>query len=536
MSERKYAMSEFRRLELLISEGKISRRDFLRRVSALGLAAAVSPALLTGQSLAAAPKRGGRLRVGLAFGSTEDSLDPSLAIHSFSDIHVFTTTNHLVQFDAKGSLEPMLATSWEPSSDLKTWTWNIRKGVEFHNGKTLDANDVVVTINHHLAEGSKSGARPLLKSIKDIKAADKHVVIMSLHEPYLDFPAMMATPPLGIMPAKDGVADCLSGIGCGPFKLVSWRPGVRALYERFSNYWKPDMPYFDEVELLSMHDTTARTNALLTGKIDLMDQPDLKTVDMLGARPGIKVEETTGNGHYALCMRCDTAPFDNNEVRLALKHAVDRRAMLKTILGGHGGVGNDHPIGPANRFWAKELPQREYDPDKARYHLKKAGYGTLDVKLHTAEAAFRGAVDLAILYKEHAAKAGITIDVVREPNDGYWDSVWMKKPWTMDEWSGRMVEDLMFTVAYSAGAAWNETFWNNERFNKLLKEARTERDEGKRREMYVEMQLLVRDEGGAVVPLYTNWMWAMTDKLRHGPLHNYNRIDGYKFTERWWFA
>ena len=188
-------------------------------------------------------------------------------------------------------------------------------------------------------------------------------------------------------------------------------------------------------------------------------------------------------------MRTDTAPFDNNDVRLALKYALDREALLKTVLRGHGAVGNDHPISPANYYHASELPQRTYDPDKAKFHLKKAGLTSLSVDLSAADAAFAGAVDAAVLYREHAAVAGIEINVVREPNDGYWSNVWMNKPWGMCYWGGRPTEDWMFSTSYAAGASWNDSFWNHERFNKLLLLARAELDETHlRREMYVEMQ------------------------------------------------
>jgi peptide/nickel transport system substrate-binding protein len=229
------------------------------------------------------------------------------------------------------------------------------------------------------------------------------------------------------------------------------------------------------------------------------------------------------------------APFDNNDVRLALKYSLNREALLKTVLRGHGIVGNDHPIGPANQYYASELPQREYDPDKAKFHLKKAGMSNLKVDLSAADAAFDGAVDAAVLYKEHAAKAGIDIKVIREPNDGYWSNVWMKKGWSMCYWGGRPTEDWMFATAYSEGASWNDAFWKHERFNKLLIEARSELDPAKRREMYVELQRIVRDEGGTVVPLFNNFVFAATDKLKHGTIQGNWAQDGHKLYERWWF-
>ena len=146
----------------------------------------------------------------------------------------------------------------------------------------------------------------------------------------------------------------------------------------------------------------------------VIDRVDLKTADRLGKRPGVRLEETQGTLHYVYSMMCDRAPFDNPDVRLALKHAIDREDLLQKLLYGHGYVGNDHPIGKSNRYYAADLAQRSYDPDKARFHLKKAGLETLTVPLSVAETAFAGATDGAILYQEQAAKAGITIEVARE--------------------------------------------------------------------------------------------------------------------------
>ena len=281
---------------------------------------------------------------------------------------------------------------------------------------------------------------------------------------------------------------------------------------------------------------SARTNALTTGEIDLGDRVDIKTVHLLKRRKGIRVEETSGTAHYTFAMRTDTPPFDNNDVRLALKYAVDREALMKSVLRGHGVLGNDHPIGRSNRFHANDLPQRTYDIDKAKFHLKKADVSNLTVDLSAADAAFSGAVDAAVLYKEHAKKAGIEINVVREPNDGYWSDVWMKKAWSAVYWGGRPTEDWMFSTAYAAGANWNDTFWSHDRFNKLLLEGRAELDDAKRRAIYFEMQKIVSDEGGVVVPMFNNYVFAMSDKVQHDEMAGNWDLDGNKAMERWWFA
>ena len=236
-------------------------------------------------------------------------------------------------------------------------------------------------------------------------------------------------------------------------------------------------------------------------------------------------------------MQTDKEPFKDNNVRLALKYAIDRKQLVETILGGYGYEGNDHPIGRSNRFFAKELEQRQYDPDRAKYHLKQAGLDALEVSLSAADAAFGGALDTAALYSASAKKAGININVIREPDDGYWSNVWLKKTWAASYWGGRPTEDWMFTTAYAAGVPWNETHWNNVRFNELLLIAKGELDDTKRREMYVEMQRLVRDEGGAVIPMFADYVFARSTKLKRPDIIAEDwELDGLRFFERWWFA
>jgi peptide/nickel transport system substrate-binding protein len=239
--------------------------------------------------------------------------------------------------------------------------------------------------------------------------------------------------------------------------------------------------------------------------------------------------------HYTFPMLMDKPPFDNIDVRLAMKHAINREAMLQTVLLGHGYLGNDHPISKTQRFYNAALPQREYDADKARYHLKKAGMSSLDVTLFATDI-YAGGVDAALLFQQYAEKAGINIKVERVPTDGYWSNVWNTESFCVSFWSGRPTEDLMLTLAFSNKSAWNETHWNNERFEKLLVAARAELDEAKRREMYGEIQQLIRDEGGLIAPVFANVINVISDKV--GTPEKVSSVfssDGYKNGERWWF-
>lgn len=528
-------MLEHKKLEDLLVQGKINRREFLTRISALGLAAAVSPAFLAATTHASTPKKGGLLRIGLSGASVTDDLDPgTIADVALRNIN-WQIRNNLVEIDNAGKAIPELAESWEPTPDAARWVFKIRKGVEFHNGKSLDAEDVVWSINHHRNETSKSAAKSLLKSVEDIKTDGKYIVIFTLKSKNADFPYILSDVHLSIALAGTTGADWNKGIGTGGYRLVEFEPGVRIFTKKNPNYWKEGRAHFDEIENLCIIDVVARTNALKTDRIDAMSSCDLKTAQFLEKAPNIQLARVTGRKHFSFPMLMDVSPYNNSDVRMALKYGIDRVHLVKTVLHGYGSPGNDHPIAPVMRYYASELPQREYDPDKAKFHVNKAGMGGHTFKLHTCRELYSGSLDAAVLYKEHAAKAGIKIDVALEPKDGYWKKIWIQRNWCASYWSGRPTEDMMFTNAYAEESNWNESHFKHDRFNHLLKEARAELDDTKRREMYVEMQKIVRDEGGSVIPMFTDFVDAASTKVGFVKLSGHYELDGSRCAERWWF-
>ena len=523
-------------IQKLYAKGLIGRRQFIKIMSAFGVAASLPGILSPKNVLANTPKYGGRIRVGLGHGSTSDSLDPAIVgKHGFLGVLNYATHNHLGVIDINGNLKPELAESWEASPDAKTWTFKLRNDVEFHSGKTLDSTDVINSINYHRGDDSKSGGKEVLTEIEEIVADGMKTVVFKLKAGNADFPFTISDQHCFVLPSKDGKLDWNDGTG--PFVLKDFNPGVRSLWQRHKNYFKEGLPYFDELEVLTISDEVARINAIRSGEVDLIDKVNAKTAEKVDKLQGIKVEETSGRLFFTLPMDARVKPFDNNDVRLALKYAIDREDLLKRILNGHGRIGNDNPISPAYRYYASDLEQRTYDPDKAKYHLKRAGYDNgIKVPLHVADAAYSGAVDTATVYKNYASKCGIDIEMVREPNDGYWSNVWLKKPWCFSYWLGRATEDMMFQNVYSSGVNWNESHWEHEKFNKLLIEARSELNENKRKDIYIEMQAILTNEGATIIPLFGNYIFALTNKLEHGSLHSHGDLDGQRFMERWWFA
>ena len=530
-------MNTIDQLSKLYSQGKVSRRTFMQGATALGLTISAA-SMLAVRAEAATPKQGGTLRVGQGHGSTTDSLDPATFENGYSAFQGYAIANHLTEVGPDGKLRPELAESYEASANAATWRFKLRSGVTFHNGKSLTAQDVIDSFNHHRGEASKSAAKGLLTAVKDIKA-DGDTVVFTLEDGNADFGFIVSDYHFAIRPSNgDGTIDWASGIGTGGYVLNKNEPGVRSEYTRYADYWKEGAAHVDEVLQLSIIDVTARQNALMNGDVDIIDRVDPKTVHLLKKVPTLDIVETTGTLHYTFPMRLDTPPFDNYDLRMALKLSVKRQELVDKILLGHGVMGNDHPISTANQYHADNLPQREFDADKAAFHYKKSGHSGA-IPLSSSDAAFAGAVDAAQLIKASAAEAGINVEVVREPSDGYWSNVWNKKGWCACYWGGRPTEDWMFSAAYTNDTEWNDTAWkgteSSKKFNKIVKAARKELDTDKRRKMYYEAQALINDDGGAIVPMFANYIMGVSKTVGHDEQMAGNwDLDGSKAAERWW--
>ncbi|MEM0947215.1 MAG: ABC transporter substrate-binding protein [Pseudomonadota bacterium] len=517
----------------------LDRRRFLGASSAsvaAGLAAGAG-GLWPETSWAQAPRRGGTLRLGVSGTSSTDTLDPAAITGAMVGALIGQVRNGPLEISGTGELVGELVESWEAASTgAEKWLLRLRPGVEFHSGKTFGPEDFLYTMGLHLGDDSASPLKTVFSSITDLSRDGDMNIMVTLASGNADFPVLLSDPRLQIV--QDGDTDFDSGNGTGGYILQEWEKGVRSFATRNPNYWKDDHANFDEVETLGINDANARTSGLRAGDLDVINNVERSTARRLEALSGIELVVQNGYKHYTLPMRADVAPFNDNDVRLAVKYAMNREAMLETILFGFGEVGNDHPIPGSlpDAATADELPQRAFDPEKAKFHLKKAGVDSLQIQLNSSEAAFTGAVDGAVLLAESAREAGIDIEVVRQPSDGYWSDVWRKEPWVMSYWSGRPTADWIFSEGYVSTASYNDAFWTNGRFDKLLVEARTELDQARRRELYVEMQRIVSNDGGQVIPVFAADVLAKSDKLAHGSVAVNWDMDGYKLADRWWFS
>jgi peptide/nickel transport system substrate-binding protein len=517
-----------------IDAGRISRRSFLNRTAAFGLTAALGTSLLPTGARADDPKQGGILKMGISNGESTDTMDPGLANSNYTFALNRQWGDTIVNVSPTGEIEMVLAETMAVNEDGSVWTFGIRQGVTFHNGSALTAEDVAATFRRHSDDNAKSGAQGIMKGITTI-AVDGNNVVLTLTGGNADLPYLLSDYHLVIQPGG-GIDAPTAGVGTGPYTLTSFEPGVRAVFAKNAGDWNKARAYYDGVELIAINDATARNAALQAGEIHIANRVDPKTAKLLAKAPGVVVTNAPGRGHYVFIMHCDVAPFDNNDLRLALKYAINREEMVEKILDGYGSVGNDTPINKAYPLFDEALPQRPFDLAKAAEHYKASGHDGSPIVMQVAEGAFPGAVDAAALFQQTANAAGIPLEIKREPDDGYWDTIWNVAPFCASYWGGRPVQDQMWSTAYQSKADWNDTRFKNTEFDDLLLSARGETDLAKRKEIYAKMATMVNETGGTICPMFNDFVDAYSDTLAGWVVDpNYEASGGFA-SSRTWFA
>lgn len=520
-------MRDLEDLRAKLRLGAISRRAFLARAAALGASATLLSTIADEARAAAAdaPKKGGLFRLGLAGGDAKDSFDPASYLNSVMIVVGRGLFNGLVELTADGKLAPELATSWEARSGAAEWVFNLRRNVKFSDGREFSADDAVYSLNLHRGN-SKSAASAIMRGVSEIKKLDKYQLQVSLAAPDADFPFVLTDCRLLMVPAD--FKDWAKPVGTGAFVLDKFDPGVRiALKKANGDYWKEGRGHFEAAEITVIGDVGERLNALVSNQIDLINRVDPRAVALLVKAPKTEIVRSSGGWHPVFAMETDKAPYDNAELRLAMKYAIDREQILKASFSGYGAIANDHPIPPGDPFFNKDLPQRKRDPDKAAFHLKKSGVDA-PLALQTSEAAFPGALDMSALVQISVGKAGLKIELKKEPNDGYWENVWLKSGFAASHWAGRPAATHMLAVAFGATSPLNETHWKNDKFELLLANARSETDEAKRKTYVWEMQALVSEDGGAVIPAFKDWIDAHHTTIGgHTPHSGLDLDNGY---------
>ncbi len=493
------------------------------------IAAAGSIVTSATTAMAATPKKGGRISFAADLHGPSDTLDPGLNTSTIDYTRGRSHYNGLVQFNEDMSVRPELAEEFSANSDNTEWTFKLRKGVKFHDGRAFTADDVIYSMGRHYGDISTSTAKTLVADVTEWVKVDNHTVKAVMVGPNGDLPKILGTPQFKII--KDGTTDFQNPVGTGPYTLKEFNPGVRSLHTRNEDYWR-EGANADEIEIFAITDKVARTSAVIAGDIDLMMSLDPKAIPQIEAAPGVGIWSVASGAYSGICIMSNSAPGNNPDFVLAMKYIQRREKILRSILKGHGTVGNDNPINAAyGADFCNELPIRDHDLDKAKFHLQKSGVTEATIQVAEVQP---GITDTVLLMQREAQKIGLNLNINKVPNDGYWGSVWMKTPMNVTSWNMRPTANMMMNLAFAPTAPWNDTLWSNERMGQLLVESRAVTDATLRHEMYCEMQTLISNESGMIIPAHVNFIDAISDKIEGISRMPLGNLGGYEWPEFAW--
>ncbi|WKV51587.1 MULTISPECIES: ABC transporter substrate-binding protein [Dickeya] len=519
-------------LSQAIREVSLTRRGVIRLLSA---GVVMSSGLLGFPELSLAddkPVNGGKLRAAVSNASATDTLDPAKGSNNGDYTRQFMFYSGLTELDKHMIPQPALAESLE-TTDGANWLLTLRPGVTFHDGKALSAQDVVYSLSRHKDPAVGSVAIKLAEPMQSITAVSPSQVKIVLAQPNFDLPSILATSAFLIL--QDGAKDFTKAVGTGPYICKEFSPGVRSVGVRNPNYWKPGLPHLDEVELLGVTDQAARVNALLSGDLHVVATIGARDVKRLGESSQFGILESKSGMYSNLIIRADRTPGSNPDFVLAMKYMQPREMLLKTVMQGYGDIANDVPVPPWHPFYNKDLPQRPYDLDKARFHLKKAGLAGMKAEIITTPN-IEGAVEGGQLLQQIGKSVGMDLQVRRVPYDGYWSSHWMKDPIGYGSINPRPTLDMLFSQFYRSDAPWNESGWKNDQFDQLVTVARSERDVAKRKQMYGDMQQLIYDHNSTLIPLFISSMDGYSKKVKGIEPWPSGLLMGYRFHEFAWLS
>jgi peptide/nickel transport system substrate-binding protein len=463
------------------------------------------------------PKRGGNFRLGVTGGGAKDIFDGQNIITKPDQARLVSAFETLLTFDENYQLtNDGLAESVTPDNP-KQYTIKLHKGIEFQNGKTLTADDVIYSLQRigTKANGLTGYAATATMDIKGIKKMDKYTVRLPLLSPDSTIPQTLASYTFGIVPVgyKTFNGDVAKQIGTGAYKLKSFNPGQQSVSVRNPNYWRSGEPYFDQVTIIDFADPTAQVNALLGGQIDAMTDLPPSQVQVVKSHSMNALISKTG-GWLPLCMAVDMPPFDDNRVRQAMRLIVDRQAMIEQVASGYGFVAND-VYSPFDEGYDSSLPQREQDIPQAKSLLKAAGKDGMTVDLHTTNGS-SGMIPTATVFATQAKAAGITVNVKNEPN--YYSESYLKVAFSGDFWGTRGYLNQVQQGSLPT-SPYNETHWPpksgpGSNFASLYNQALAATETSKRVELEHEMQKLEYENGGYIIPFFGDLIDGYSPKVQ----------------------
>jgi peptide/nickel transport system substrate-binding protein len=369
----------------------------------------------------------------------------------------------------------------------------------------------------------------MLEPVTEWKKTGSHEIKAMLSSPNSDLPAILALFQAKIV--KKGTEG--EGIGTGPFTMESFQPGVKSIHKRNENYWR-DPAHLDAIEMTAISDPVARVNALVAGDVQIAGTVDPIAFKQIETSSTARLHSVPAAQQTGICVLRNTAPGQDINFVRGMQYIQDRERIVKRILKGKGTVGNDQPISAAHGTdFCHELPQRAYDPDKAKFHFKKSGVNSAEI--FVAPVAV-GIEEVALMSQANCAKIGFDLKIKKVPSDGYWGAVWMKEPINIVNWFMRPTANAQMAIQFAPNGPWNDTYWNKPRMGELLKLSLAETDPAKRHALFCEMQTLIHEDSGIVIPCFVNVTDGIANNLMGAPNVPIGPVGGCEWPEYVWLA
>ncbi|QRG66693.1 ABC transporter substrate-binding protein [Brevibacillus choshinensis] len=480
------------------------------------------------------PKPGGILK--LARAQDLSNLDPIVPGDNMTIWTLLLMYDQLVRVSADGNgIEPALATDWKISDDKKTYTFNLRKDVKFHDGSIMTPADVKFSLDRARGEGSNWSW--IYTGIESVEVSGENQVTIKTKTPYaplLSSLALFSSSIVSEKAVKEKGKEFLSDKenGTGPFRLANWQRGQRVELEKNPDYWQAGKPYLDGVELVQVPEDTTRLFQLRAGDIDIASNVPFNTMEELKADPALTVMTPQVSRVDVININHTHEPFNDVKIRQAINYAVDKEMMIKTVLMGNGEPATSYL--PKMKFFNDQLEGYKYNLEKAKQLMaessKPQGFKT-KLLISSGDETDR---QIAVIVKDQLAALGIEVEIqMMEPGAAYEAVNTMNYDLATTYFSTDIIDPdelTSFEVVSTGGTDAYHTGYKNPKVDELADKARAELDEEKRKEMYMEIQKLVSEDATFLFLYYKPASYAVQNYVKG---FNVLSTGNYRLEEVW---